>query len=148
MRSAVAALWGMVFGVGLAISGMTHPAKVLAFLDVFGHWDPTLALVMGAALTVSVPAFAYARHRERAWLADSFALPTRQDLDASLLGGAALFGIGWGLIGLCPGPALANLARGSTEILLFIAAMLAGIAIHHGRERWGRTSPSGGSSCT
>lgn len=148
MRSAVAALWGMVFGVGLAISGMTNPAKVLAFLDVFGSWDPTLAFVMGAGLAVSGPAFAYARRRERAWLGDAFALPTRPDLDASLLVGAALFGIGWGLAGLCPGPALANLARGSTEILLFIAAMLAGIALDHGRARWARASPSGGSSCT
>ena len=130
MRTLVAALCGLVFGAGLALAGMTNPAKVLAFLDVAGHWDATLAFVMGAALAVAAPAFAAARRRARPWLAEAFALPTRTDIDASLLGGAALFGVGWGLVGLCPGPALAGLARGSWEILLFNAAMIGGVLLH------------------
>jgi uncharacterized membrane protein YedE/YeeE len=130
VKSAVAGLCGLVFGAGLALSGMTNPAKVLAFLDVFGRWDPTLAFVMGGALAVSAAGFQLARRRDRAWLGDALAIPTRRDLDASLLGGAALFGVGWGLVGLCPGPALANLFRGSPEVAIFVAAMLAGILGH------------------
>jgi hypothetical protein len=126
MRTAVAGIWGVVFGVGLALGGMTNPAKVLGFLDVAGAWDPTLAFVMGGALAVSATGFALARGRARPWLSAAFALPTRTDLDAPLVGGAALFGVGWGLVGLCPGPALANLARGSVEIWIFVAAMAAG----------------------
>jgi uncharacterized membrane protein YedE/YeeE len=121
---------GIVFGAGLAVSGMTDPAKVLAFLDVFGTWDPTLAFVMGGALAVSGVGYGIARRRTRPWLGQAFAIPTRRDLDASLIGGAALFGIGWGLVGLCPGPALANLARGSVEIALFVGAMMVGILGH------------------
>jgi uncharacterized membrane protein YedE/YeeE len=127
MRAAVALLCGLVFGAGLSISGMTNPAKVLAFLDVFGAWDPTLVFVMGSALVVSRVGFARAQHRERAWLGDVLVIPTRRDLDPALLGGAALFGVGWGLVGLCPGPALANLSRGSLEIGIFVGAMLVGI---------------------
>ena len=94
MRTLAAALCGIVFGAGLAVAGMTNPAKVLAFLDVFGRWDPTLAFVMGGALAVSATGYRIARRRPRAWLGDAFGIPTRRDLDASLLGGAALFGIG------------------------------------------------------
>jgi uncharacterized membrane protein YedE/YeeE len=130
VRNLAALVWGTLFGVGLEISGMTNPAKVLAFLDVFGHWDATLACVMGAALAVSAAGYQLARRRSRAWLGSPLELPTRRDLDARLLGGAALFGVGWGLVGLCPGPALANLARGSGEIALFVAAMLAGVGGH------------------
>jgi uncharacterized membrane protein YedE/YeeE len=130
MKTAVALLCGVLFGAGLAVSGMTNPAKVLAFLDVLGDWDPTLAFVMAGALAVSTAGYAVARRRERAWLGDAFAIPTRRDLDASLLGGAALFGVGWGLVGLCPGPALANLSRGAPEIAVFVGAMLAGIVAH------------------
>jgi hypothetical protein len=96
---------GLVFGAGLALSGMTNPAKVLAFLDVAGAWDATLAFVMGGALAVNAAAYAATRRRASPLFADAFALPTRRDLDARLLGGAALFGVGWGLVGLCPGPA-------------------------------------------
>ena len=117
---------GLLFGAGLALAGMTNPAKVLSFLDVAGAWDPTLAFVMAGALAVSACGFALARRRARPWLSATFALPTRKDLDAPLVGGAALFGVGWGLVGLCPGPALANLARGSVEIWIFVAAMAAG----------------------
>jgi uncharacterized membrane protein YedE/YeeE len=106
---------------------MTNPAKVLAFLDVAGAWDATLACVMGGALAVSAAGFGVARRRLRPWLAESFAIPTRRDLDARLIGGACLFGVGWGLVGLCPGPAVANLWRGSPEIAVFVAAMLAGM---------------------
>jgi len=127
MRTALALVCGLVFGTGLAVSGMTNPAKVLAFLDVAGRWDPTLAFVMGGALLVSAAGYRLTRRRERAWLGDAFSIPSRQDLDPSLIGGATLFGVGWGLVGLCPGPALANLARGSFEIALFVAAMMAGV---------------------
>jgi uncharacterized membrane protein YedE/YeeE len=137
MQVLVAGVAGLLFGVGLALSGMTNPAKVLAFLDVAGAWDPTLAFVMGGALAVATPGFALARRRARPWLAPAFAIPERRDVDASLLGGAALFGIGWGLVGLCPGPALADLSRGAWEVLLFATALAAGMLLfrlrHHRR---------------
>jgi hypothetical protein len=126
MRAAVALLCGIVFGAGLAVSGMTNPAKVLAFLDVAGRWDPTLACVMGTALAVSAAGYGVARRLERPWLAEAFAIPTLRDLDPALVAGAALFGVGWGLVGLCPGPALANLWRGSAEVGLFVVAMALG----------------------
>jgi uncharacterized membrane protein YedE/YeeE len=135
MQQVVAAISGVLFGAGLAISGMTNPAKVLAFLDVFGAWDPTLAFVMGGALAISTIGFALARRRSRPWLAEGFSLPTRTDLDPQLIGGAVLFGVGWGLVGLCPGPALANLGRGSAEITLFVAAMIAGVFVYRAVRR-------------
>ena len=118
---------GLLFGAGLALGGMTDPAKVAAFLDVAGAWDPSLAFVMGSALLVTFPVFAWVRHSARPLFAERFQLPTRRDLDLQLLVGAALFGIGWGIAGLCPGPAIANLATGSPEILLFVATMVAGM---------------------
>ena len=118
---------GLVFGAGLALAGMTNPAKVQSFLDVAGAWDPTLALVMGSALGVNALGYALTKHRAKPLFAASFALPTRADLDARLLGGAALFGLGWALVGLCPGPALASLARGESEVLGFVAAMCVGM---------------------
>ena len=130
MQRLAAGACGVVFGAGLALSGMTNPAKVLAFLDVFGRWDPTLALVMGAALAVSALGYALARGASRPWFAEVFALPTRRDIDARLIGGAALFGVGWGLVGLCPGPALASLSRGSGEVLVFAGAMIAAVVLH------------------
>jgi hypothetical protein len=135
MQVLVAALCGLVFGAGLAVSGMTNPAKVLAFLDVFGRWDPTLAFVMGGALAVTSVAFAFARRRSGPWLGGSFQIPTRRELDLRLLGGAALFGVGWGLVGLCPGPALANLSRGSPEVVIFVGAMLAGVVLQRALVR-------------
>jgi len=127
MKLGVAALCGIVFGAGLAISGMTNPAKVLAFLDIAGRWDPTLAFVMGGALLVSAGGYQIARRRESSWLGEAIAIPTRRDIDAPLLGGAVLFGAGWGLVGLCPGPALANLFRGSPEVAIFVGAMVLGV---------------------
>jgi uncharacterized membrane protein YedE/YeeE len=130
MKAIVSLACGLVFGAGLAVSGMTNPAKVLGFLDVAGAWDPTLAFVMGSALVVSNGGYLLSRRREHGWLGEAFSIPTRSDLDAPLLGGAAIFGLGWGLVGVCPGPALANLARGSIEIAVFVAAMLVGVVGH------------------
>jgi uncharacterized membrane protein YedE/YeeE len=130
-RILVALLAGLLFGIGLVESEMVVPAKVLGFLDVFGNWDPSLAFVMGGAILVTAPAFALARRLGAPILAGRFELPTRRDLDAPLLSGAAIFGIGWGLVGLCPGPALTALGFGSGQALLFVAAMIAGMAIFH-----------------
>jgi uncharacterized protein len=125
-----ALLCGFVFGWGLLISGMVQPAKVLAFLDVFGAWDPTLAVVMAAALVVSVPGFMLAKRRERPILAAQSLWPTRTAIDRPLVIGSVLFGVGWGLVGLCPGPALENLATLSPRVIVFVVAMAAGMALH------------------
>jgi uncharacterized membrane protein YedE/YeeE len=117
---------GLLFGFGLAISGMTDPTKVLGFLTFDKHWDATLAFVMGGALLVTVPAFHIILKRQSPLWQSSFSLPTRKDIDPSLIFGAVLFGLGWAIAGLCPGPAIANLAIASPELLIFIAAMLAG----------------------
>ncbi|MDQ3303285.1 MAG: YeeE/YedE family protein [Actinomycetota bacterium] len=121
---------GALFGLGLAVSGMVDPAKVIGFLDVAGDWDPTLAFVMGGALLVTIPAFRLIFKRPRPVRADEFELPTKKDLDARLLGGSALFGVGWGLSGFCPGPAVTALATGLTPVFAFVVAMLAGMAIY------------------
>ena len=120
-RMSIALAAGALFGLGLAVSGMTNPDKVLNFLDVAGRWDPSLALVMGGALLVSVPGFARVRRRRP----DACAAAPYQQVDARLLIGSALFGIGWGIAGYCPGPALANLAHAG-EAIAFVGAMLAG----------------------
>lgn len=143
MIPVVSLLCGLIFGAGLAISGMTNPAKVLAFLDVAGAWDPTLALVMGGALVVSAGGYAVARRRAAPLLGGAFDVPTRQDLDPKLIGGAALFGVGWGLVGLCPGPALANLLRGSVEVAIFVGAMLVGVAAYRWATRAGPSAAPG-----
>lgn len=122
----LAGLAGLVFGLGLAVSRMVDPARVLGFLDVAGQWDPTLAFVMAGALAVTLPAFRYLPRRGQPWLGGAFQLPTRQDIDVRLAAGAVLFGIGWGLAGLCPGPALAAIASGIPEIMGFVIAMIAG----------------------
>lgn len=124
-RIAIAACAGALFGLGLAVSGMTDPDKVLDFLDVAGRWDPSLALVMAGALAVSLPGFAWARRRHASLCGDPLASPPPTRVDARLLAGSALFGIGWGIAGYCPGPALANLAHGG-EAIAFVAALLAG----------------------
>lgn len=121
---------GLVFGVGLAVSGMMNPEKVLGFLDVAGSWDPTLAFVMAGALAVTVPGFALLRIRESPMLATMFQFPQRRDIDRNLLTGAGLFGLGWGLVGFCPGPAFAALGSGLTEVLIFVAAMIAGMFLY------------------
>ncbi|MFI5319233.1 MAG: DUF6691 family protein [Myxococcota bacterium] len=129
MQVVAALLSGLVFGAGLALAGMTNPAKVLSFLDIAGAWDPTLALVMGSALAVNAAAYALTKRRAKPLFAAAFALPSRADLDARLLGGATLFGVGWALVGLCPGPALASLARGDVHVLAFVAAMGVGMLL-------------------
>src|SRR5215467_11532218 len=111
---------GLLFGVGLLISGMTDPNKVLGFLDLFGAWDATLAFVMAGAVAVSGAGFALARRRGQPALAPQLQWPTRKDIDAPLVAGSALFGLGWGLVGLCPGPALVNLAGLSSPIIVFV----------------------------
>lgn len=121
---------GLLFGLGLVVSQMVNPAKVLAFLDVFGDWDPSLAFVMAGAVAASSLGYALARRRGVPVLAPKLQIPTRRDLDSRLVTGAALFGIGWGLVGLCPGPALTGLALGRWEVYLFVAAMLAGMALY------------------
>jgi uncharacterized membrane protein YedE/YeeE len=120
---------GLVFGVGLVISGMTQPAKVLGFLDVFGRWDPTLAFVIAGAIAVSAAGFALARRTSAPVFAARHLWPTRKDIDQPLVAGAILFGIGWGLVGLCPGPAVVNIASLSPRLLLFVLAMIGGMAV-------------------
>lgn len=118
---------GLIFGAGLLISGMTEPEKVLGFLDIFGAWDATLAFVMGGAVAVAAVGFALARRRSAPVFAAKFLWPERRDIDAPLVAGATLFGIGWGLVGICPGPALVNLAGLSLPIVVFVAAMVIGM---------------------
>ena len=130
-RMIVALVAGMLFGVGLAVSGMVNPAKVVGFLDVAGgEWDPTLIFVMGGALLVTVPAFRMILRRPRPILAAEFALPTKSALDGRLLGGAALFGVGWGLSGFCPGPAVVAMVTGLVAVFAFVGAMVVGMAIY------------------
>jgi len=121
---------GLLFSAGLAVSRMIDPAKVVGFLDVAGDWDPTLAVVMAGALIAAAPGFAAARRREAPVLGGRFEIPTRRDIDARLLGGAALFGVGWGLSGFCPGPAVAALSTGLAPVAVFVAAMIAGMALY------------------
>ncbi len=130
MTILMAALAGLVFGLGLLVSGMADPQKVLGFLDIAGAWDPSLALVMGGAIALGLPGFALARRRSRSLLGAPMQLPARQTIDAPLLFGSALFGIGWGLAGYCPGPALVGTAAGLGSAAIFSAAMLAGMLLY------------------
>jgi uncharacterized membrane protein YedE/YeeE len=122
-------LLGGVFGLGLAISQMTDPNKVLAFLDFFGDWDPSLLLVMGAAVGVNLIAFRLILRRERPAFDERFHMPTPRGIDARLVGGSVLFGAGWGLSGLCPGGAVAALGSGTPEVIIFVIAMAAGLLL-------------------
>lgn len=131
LRAAAALISGLTFGLGLIVSGMVSPGKVLAFLDVAGGaWDPSLALVLLSAVGVSALGVAIAGRRGAPLLAEAFSGPVRQTLDRKLLLGASLFGVGWGLVGYCPGPALAALALGAPAALAFVAAMLAGMGLY------------------
>ena len=125
-----ASVCGLIFGFGLVISGLAQPAKVLNFLDPFGQWDPSLLLVMAAALAVSGAGYWFAGQRTRPLLAPAHLWPTRSDIDAPLVIGGVMFGLGWGLTGLCPGPALVNLATLTPGIIGFVAAMIAGMLLH------------------
>ncbi|MES2324291.1 MAG: DUF6691 family protein [Pseudomonadota bacterium] len=135
MQTIMALLVGLLFGIGLIVSGMTDPSKVLGFLDLAGQWDPSLALVMGGAILVALPAFHIAGRRERSLLGAAVRLPAAARIDRRLVLGGLTFGAGWGLAGYCPGPALASLASGAAEPLVFSAAMLAGMVIFAFAER-------------
>ena len=126
---------GLIFGAGLLMSGMNQPEKVLGFLDIFGAWDATLAFVMAGAVAVSAIGFALARRSAAPVFAAKFSWPERRDIDTPLVAGAILFGIGWGLVGICPGPALVNLAGFSLPIVVFVVAMVLGML---GYELWQR----------
>jgi len=121
---------GLLFGLGLILSGMTDPGKVLGFLDVAGSWDPSLTLVMGGAVIVGLFAFAVARKRTTTFLGSAMHLPNREDVDQRLLIGALVFGVGWGLAGFCPGPAVVAMGAGVWQAAVMTAAMLAGMAVH------------------
>jgi len=127
---------GLIFGAGLLISGMVQPTKVLGFLDIFGAWDPSLAVVMAAALAVSIPGFMLADRSERPWFAGQFLRPGKSGIDRPLVAGAAMFGIGWGLVGLCPGPALESLATLSPGVVVFVVAMAVGMILHDVWRDW------------
>ncbi|MDN3919407.1 DUF6691 family protein [Roseateles violae] len=141
MKALFAALAGLIFGLGLLVSGMADPAKVLGFLDLAGAWDPSLALVMAGAIGVGSLGFALAGRRPRSLLGEAMQLPSRtQPVDRRLLLGSALFGVGWGIAGFCPGPSLVALGLGEPKALVFVLAMLLGMAIFEWRERRGRRS--------
>ena len=118
---------GLLFGLGLMLSGMTDPGKVIGFLDLFGTWDPSLALVMGGAIMVGFFAFTVAKKRTSTFLGGAMRLPTNMDMDKKLVIGSLLFGAGWGLAGFCPGPALVSMADGQPKALVFVLAMLVGM---------------------
>lgn len=132
---------GLVFGLGLIVSGMANPAKVLGFLDLAGNWDPSLAFVMAGAIAVGAAAFAIARRRAVSLLGLDMKLPTADRIDRRLLGGSALFGIGWGVAGFCPGPGLVALGMGEAKAAVFVVAMLAGMAVFELLERRTRAAP-------
>ena len=130
-----ALLSGLVFGLGLIVSGMANPAKVLGFLDLAGAWDPSLALVMAGAIGVGFFAFLVAKKRTRSFIGAEMKLPTASAIDGRLLAGSALFGAGWGVAGFCPGPGLVALGMGEPKALVFVAAMLVGMVIFSWREK-------------
>lgn len=129
MKLLLALLAGLLFGLGLILSGMTDPAKVIGFLDIAGNWDPSLGLVMGGAILVGLATFGITAKRAKAYLGDAMHIPTTRHIDRRLVVGGITFGVGWGLAGYCPGPALASLASGGYQALLFVVAMLAGMAL-------------------
>lgn len=131
MSLIIALLAGVIFGLGLLLSGMGNPAKVQNFLDIFGTWDPSLGLVMAGAIAVGLIAFTFAKTRQLSLLGKPMDLPTSTLIDRKLIVGSMLFGIGWGLAGFCPGPALMNLSTGHLEVLWFVLAMLAGMGLQH-----------------
>lgn len=126
MKILIALIAGLLFGAGLSLGGMTQPAVVLGFLDIFGHWDPRLAFVMAGAVLTTAIGYRWVLGRKRPWLEPNFHLPSATRFDVHLIGGAAVFGIGWGIAGYCPGPALASLSAGAPSLLAFVAAMVSG----------------------
>ncbi|MGH8857098.1 MAG: DUF6691 family protein [Polaromonas sp.] len=135
MLALTSLLAGLVFGVGLIVSGMANPAKVLGFLDLFGPWDPSLAFVMAGAIGVGAVAFFVARKRTLSFMGAEMTLPTACHIDRRLVVGSTLFGLGWGIAGFCPGPGLVALGMGEAKALVFVAAMLAGMGVFELLER-------------
>ena len=135
MRKVTAFAAGLIFGIGLLLSGMADPAKVIGFLDLAGQWDPSLALGMGGAVAVAFLPFTWARRQTRSLLDAPMRLPEKRELDRRLIGGSLLFGIGWGIAGICPGPAVALGLTGYWQILLFVCAMFAGMWLFSALER-------------
>ena len=135
MQIFMALVVGLLFGIGLIISGMTDPSKVVGFLDLAGRWDPSLGFVMGGAILVGLVAFRFASGRDKSLLGDVMRLPTASQIDRRLVLGGFAFGTGWGLAGYCPGPALASLASGGGKPLIFAAAMIVGMVIFELLER-------------
>ncbi len=141
MRETLAALLaGTLFGLGLSVSQMINPQKVLAFLDFFGPWDPSLALVLFGAVLVATIAYRFALKQPRPLFAGSFQLPSRRDVDPRLMAGGVIFGVGWGLVGWCPGPAISSIALMHLETFVFLAAMVAGMLAY----RWSPLVPGDG----
>ena len=130
MTRLTAFIAGLLFGTGLLLAGMADPAKVLAFLDLAGNWDPSLAFVMGGGIGAAIVPFTLARRRQQSLAGCPMQLPTRRDIDAPLIIGSLLFGIGWGIAGICPGPAVVVAGSGNLAILPFFLAMLAGVALY------------------
>ena len=135
MNTLFSLLAGLVFGIGLIVSGMSNPAKVLGFLDLAGKWDPSLALVMGGAVAVGLAAYALAKRRQTTWLGLPMQIPGATHIDRRLVIGSLLFGVGWGLAGICPGPALVLVGAGVAKGIIFAAAMLAGMGLFEVLER-------------
>lgn len=135
MRNLSAFVAGLIFGIGLLLAGMANPAKVLGFLDLAGAWDPSLALVMVGAIGVAMLPFTWARRQSRSLLGAAMQLPQKRELDRRLILGSLVFGIGWGIAGICPGPGVAILLTGHWQALLFVAAMLAGMLLFTALER-------------
>ena len=129
MRNLVTVFTGLIFGIGLIMSGMTNPAKVQNFLDLLGSWDPSLALVMGGAILITMPGFWLVQKRQTPFFEDSFLIPQKTNLDFYLLTGSAIFGIGWGLGGFCPGPVVVSISNGSAGTILFVITMLIGMVL-------------------
>ncbi|WP_301361435.1 YeeE/YedE family protein [Stutzerimonas nitrititolerans] len=134
MRKLTAFAAGLIFGMGLLLAGMADPAKVLGFLDMFGRWDPSLGLVMAGAIAVAIVPMQWARRQQRSLLGAPMQLPLKRKPDRRLIGGSLLFGIGWGIAGICPAPALSLLLAGYWQVFLFVLAMLAGMGLFSALE--------------
>ena len=143
LNRAIEFLVGLLFGWGLLLAGMTDPGKVQGFLDLFGHWDPSLAFVMGGAIAVGFIAFTLAKKRTTTFFGGALHLPTSKDIDLPLVFGSLLFGAGWGLAGFCPGPALVSLGAGQPKAAVFVAAMLVGMLAYQLLDRAGSRVPAG-----
>lgn len=142
MQKLSAFIVGLLFGLGLILSGMTDPGKVQGFLDLFGNWDPSLAFVMGGAIAVGFFAYALAKQRTRSFLGGAMHLPKATSIDKRLVIGSLTFGAGWGLAGFCPGPGLVSMASGEVKGLVFVAAMVAGMAVFEWLERLSTLKPA------